>query len=51
MNYLSHRFLALISSNIEDKRSHLDHTITFEDFMSYPINDILEIPRLRIRKL
>ena len=32
------------SSNIKGKGSHLDHTIIFEDFMSYLIYDILEIP-------
>ena len=39
-----------ISSNIEGGWSHLDHTIIFVNFMSYPIYDILDIPWIGIRK-
>ena len=45
----SHSFES-ISSNTEGGRSHLDHTIIFVDFMSYPIYDVLDIPWLGIRK-
>ena len=39
-----------ISSNTEGGWSHLDHTIIFMNFMSYPIYDVLDIPWLGIRK-
>ena len=45
----SHSFES-ISSNSEGGWSHLDHTIIFANFMSYPIYDILDIPWLGIRK-
>ena len=45
----SHSFES-ISSNTEGGWSHLDHTIIFVDFMSYPIYDVLDIPWLGIRK-
>ena len=45
----SHSFES-ISSNTKGERSHLDHTIIFMDFMSYPIYDVLDIPWLGIRK-
>ena len=45
----SHSFES-ISSNTEGGRSHLDHTIIFVNFMSYPIYDVLDIPWLGIRK-
>ena len=45
----SHSFES-ISSNTEGRRSHLDHTIIFVDFMSYPIYDVLDISWLGIHK-
>ena len=45
----SHSFES-ISSNTEGGLSHLDHTIIFVDFMSYPIYDVLDIPWLGIHK-
>ena len=45
----SHSFESIFS-NTEGGWSHLDHTIIFMDFMSYPINDVLDIPWLVIRK-
>ena len=43
-------FFESIFLNTEDEWSYLDHTIILEDFMSYPIYDVLEIPWLGIRK-
>ena len=43
-------FLESISSYIEGRWSHLNHSITFKDFTSYPIYDVLEIPWPGIRK-
>ena len=45
----SHSFES-ISSNTEGRSSHLDHTIIFLDFMSYPIYDLLDITWLGILK-
>ena len=33
-------FLESISSNTKDRKSHLDHTIIFEEFMSYLTYDV-----------
>ena len=44
----SHSFLESISSNTKGKQSHLNCPIIFDDFMSYPISDILEIMCIEI---
>ena len=44
-------FQVLISSNVEGGWSHLDHTVVFVDFMSYPIYDVLNITWLGIPEL
>ena len=44
-------FLESISSYNKGIQSHLDHLVTFKDFMSYPMYDISEILWLGIHKL
>ena len=44
-------FLELIFLDTKGKRSHLYHSIIFDDFMSYQIYDVLEILWLEIHRL